>query len=155
MTCREGHAPRHEDFAPGNEVAVKHGARSDRLVRPRALEIAADLAADDALPDYLRQATYRPALLAYATTLARAERVQVWLEATAPEHGVPELDEAGDVRGATRLLERLEGSAARQRQELGLTPLSRARLGKDVAVAQVSLAQIWSDMDNEQNEASQ
>ncbi|WP_193311435.1 hypothetical protein [Georgenia satyanarayanai] len=128
-------------------LTVTHGAQSDRLVRPRALEIATDLAEDDALPAYLAERSYRPALMAYATTLARIERVESWLERTVPEHGVPELDGEGAVRGATKLLERLERSADRQRQELGLTPLSRARLGRDVAVQQVSLLQVWEAED--------
>lgn len=138
-----------EPFKPGNQVALTHGAYSDRLVGPRALEIAQHLTEDGAFPGYLAEPRYRPAVLAYCTTLARLERVERWLEAQAAE-GVPlELAENGEVRGATRLLMDLERQAERHRQALGLTPLAAARLGKDVAAQSVSLAQVWAQMDQE------
>lgn len=142
-------------FDRGNVLSLKHGARSDRLVRPAALAILADLQADDGLPGYLTEPSYRPALLAYASTLARIERIQGWLESTVAEHGVPELSDDGGVRGATRFLERLEASAARQRSDLGLTPMSRARLGKDVAQGQqASLSALWAAQDREERAAA-
>lgn len=138
-----------EPFQPGNQVAVSHGAYSDRLVGPRALEIALNLTQDGAFPAYLAEPRYRPAVLAYCTTLARLERLETWLGAQATD-GMPlELAENGEVRGATRLLMDLEKQAERHRQALGLTPLAAARLGKDVAAQRLSLAQVWAQIEAE------
>lgn len=130
-------------FTPGHTLSTRHGAHSDRLVEPRALAIAEGLEADGALPDYLRDPSYRPAVLAYCRTLAQVERVEGYLASRTPEHGVPELDDDGAVRAATRLLDRLVARADRQRSDLGLTPMSRARLGRDVAAQQVSIWDVW------------
>lgn len=146
---------RWETFQAGNQVALRHGAYSDRLVQPRALEIAQALTDDGAFPSYLAEPRYRPAVLAYCTTLARLERLEAWLGAQAVE-GVPlELAEDGEVRSATRLLMDLDRQADRHRQALGLTPLAAARLGKDVAAQQVSLSQLWEQMDAEDAEGGE
>lgn len=138
-----------EPFQPGNLKGLRHGAHSDRLVRPRALEIARGFLEDGALPAYLSEPRYRPAVLAYCMDLARIERVEAWLEAQAVDSVPPELTENGEVRPATRLLMDLERKADKHRQALGLTPLAAARLGKDVAAQQVSLSQVWAQMDDE------
>lgn len=140
MTCREGHAPRHPNFAEGNEVALKHGGYSAAVVTPRAREIASALAGT--LPGYLTtDPAYAPAVEAYSVVLARIERVSAWLEQQAGE-GIPEIDADGRVRGAMDLLLRLERQAADHRARLGLDPLSRARLGRDVTQAQASITQV-------------
>ncbi len=100
---RPTHERQHPDFTTGNLVALRHGAWSDRLVRPRALEIARALADEGAFPAYLAEPRYRPAVMAYATTLARIERLETWLEDQAAE-GVPmELEQDGQVKAATGL----------------------------------------------------
>lgn len=124
----------HPDFTKGNTVAVKHGGESIRLAMPAAVELLEEMA--PALPDYLREPRYRPALVAYCNCLVRIARVQDWLERTAPEGAPPETDREGNVRQAANLLVRLEREADRHRQSLGLTPLAAARLGKDVATSQ-------------------
>lgn len=97
---------------PENFLALKHGAYSSRLVEPRALEIAQEMAEGGMVPGYLQAPEYRPALLGYCRTLAQVARVRSWLASTA-RAGIPEeLDREGNVRAATRLLERLETSAA-------------------------------------------
>ncbi|MEI2810828.1 MAG: hypothetical protein V9F00_11690 [Nocardioides sp.] len=136
---RPTHERQHPDFTTGNLVALRHGAWSDRLVRPRALEIARALADEGAFPAYLAEPRYRPAVMAYATTLARIERLETWLEDQAAE-GVPmELEQDGQVKAATGLLMALERAADKHRDRLGLSPLAAARLGRDVAATQVSV----------------
>jgi hypothetical protein len=44
-------------------------------------------------------------------------------------------------------IHQVEARADRKRQQLGLTPLSRARLGKDVASQQFDLAKLWAEVD--------
>ena len=121
---------------------MKHGALSSRLVIPRAQEIVTELA--EHLPGYLSEPSYAPAVMAYAVTLARVERVATWLEAQ-DGGGIPELNGEGGVRPATDLLLKLERQAEAQRQRLGLDPLSRARLGKDVTQAQVSVTALLAE----------
>lgn len=125
-----------EPFQPGHFLSTRHGAYSDRLVGPRALEIAQAMADDGALPVYLGEPRYRPAVLAYATVLARIERLEQYLESNAAE-GIPqELEADGQVKAATGLLMALERAADRHRDRLGLSPLAAARLGRDVAATQ-------------------
>lgn len=131
---------------PGNTLGLRHGAWSRALVVPAAEAIVAALL--PTLPSYLHETRYRPALHAYAVCLARIERVEQYLEDQAVT-GVPaELDADGSVKAATSLLGRLEGAADRHRSSLGLTPMSAARLGKDVAQT-VSLTQLWQQMDDQ------
>lgn len=123
-------------FVSGNSLAVTHGAsrwRPDSYFRDEALALLTEMKESSLVPPFLQAPEYVPAVLAYATTLIRIRKVEEWLSTTAWEGMPDELDGEGQVRSAARLLERYEKSAARQRQELGLTPLSRARLGKDVA----------------------
>jgi AcrR family transcriptional regulator len=141
-----------EPFQPGHTLTLKHGAYSDRLVEPRALEIAHAMADAEELPDYLAQPRYRGAVLDLARSLAQRERLEAWLA----EHATPgtplELAENGDVRGAAVLLERVERAIERHRDRLGLSPLAAARLGKDVAAQQVSLSQVWAQMDAQESD---
>jgi hypothetical protein len=143
MTDGQGPARgyRWEDAKPGNLLAVKHGAYSDRLVLPFAEDLLAELA--PAFPDYLQEPKYRPAVLRHVVTLARIARLSAWLEDQAGD-GVPEVDGKGRVRGAMDLLERLGRAADREAAALGLTPASAARLGRNVAAAKVDLAALWA-----------
>jgi hypothetical protein len=137
-------------FQKGNLARLSHGGYVAALVNPRAREIASALA--ETLPHYLTtDPAYAPALEAYSVVLARIERVSAWLEQQAAD-GIPEIDGDGRVRGAMDLLLRLERQAADHRTRLGLDPLSRARLGRDVASQQESLAQAmsaWADREQQ------
>lgn len=158
LTAPDGWVPafpgQRPPFAPGHTLSMRHGAHSDRLVGPRALEIAAALEDDGALPEFLRDPSYRPAVLAYCRTLAQVERVEGYLAEHTPEHGVPELDDDGAVRAATRLLDRLVARADRQRADLGLTPMARARLGRDVAAQQATVWDLWARAEQAGQEGS-
>lgn len=138
-------------FQKGHTLRLTHGGYVAALVTPRAREIAAALA--ETLPQYLlSDPAYAPAVEAYSLVLARIERVSAWLEAQAGD-GIPEIDGDGRVRGAMDLLLRLERQAADHRSRLGLDPLSRARLGRDVASQQESLAQAMSAWADKQKES--
>lgn len=119
MTCREGHSPRHPDFAEGNTAALKAGHRSPRVIDP----IARDLidAAVAAVP-LLTEPAYTASLTAWARAEAQAMVLTAWLE----QHGWH--DEDGRLRPAEQALHRAETRAATLRRELGLTPVSQARL---------------------------
>ena len=128
-------------FQPGNELQLRHGAYSPRRTDPLAVEIAEHITAG---ADWLRPCDAL-SVHALARTEARLQLVSEWLE----DHG-GDIDGEGEVRGAAILLDRLEARAESLRSKLGLDPLSRARLGRDIAVANVDLARLWAAEDAEE-----
>jgi hypothetical protein len=123
-------------FEKGNEVGLRHGAFSPRKIEPRAAEyvdaVLEVATVDGSTVSYLADPTYQPALIAWS----RAEAQQDLLEEFLAEGGP--IDEDGKVRPAADLLERVARRAERMRSRLGLDPLSRASLAKDLAVAKSS-----------------
>lgn len=120
---------------PGNTLAVTHGAFSQRMVAPVAQALADAVLADPTIA-YLQQPSYRPALLAWAAAEARVIIIEQWVD------GMPIESAAESERGQTsplELLRKWEATASTHRARLGLDPLSRARLGRDVAAAQVDV----------------
>ncbi|HEY3035342.1 MAG TPA: hypothetical protein VGJ54_11905, partial [Streptosporangiaceae bacterium] len=55
---------------PGNELAVQHGANSERRVGPLAQQIVAEILQDPATPPYLQDPSYRLALEALGRVTA-------------------------------------------------------------------------------------
>lgn len=117
-------------FAEGNQVSLRHGARSDRYVEPLARAFADALIADR--PDL---AGFPEAVAAWATAEARVERMRLWTA----QHGL--LDAAGRVRNAHDLLG-FENAAMKLRQVLGLDPISDAALAKTRAEAVLGAADV-------------
>lgn len=117
-------------FTPGHELSVQHGAYSPRKVDPLASDLVERLL-DDVEVAYLRSAAFRPAVWAWARAEAQAQLLTEYL-AERGKGGVGDLEDER-VRSAYLLLHRAEARADRSRARLGLDPLSRARLGKDVA----------------------
>lgn len=138
-------------FELGNELSLKHGSYSPRRVDPLTESILFSVLAEAEVPgastSYLAEASFRPQLWAWARTEARVQLVSEWLM----DHGGDLVDtegEAGAVRSAAKHLNRLEAHAQKLRAELGLTPLSRARLGRDVAATKVDVAQLLADLED-------
>lgn len=145
MTSRRGYRPprgepatgagrgsrRHPDYEPGNLVGLRHGAHSPQLVRNDADQLLAEIEAED--PPWLGHVD-RAALDAWLYSEATCRRLRAWLD----EHG--HLHDDGKPRSASTLLITWERRAADQRGRLGFDPLSRARLGRDTAVAQAATA---------------
>lgn len=141
---KRGYTITHPPFEAGNEVALKHGAWSPRRVDP-LVTLAVDQVLDQAMApgsstSYLADVSYRPTLFAWARTEARIQLIAEWLL----DRG-GELKDDGDAVGASNLLNRLEARAESLRARLGLDPLSRARLGRDLAVGQKSLAELMAE----------
>lgn len=128
-------------YAPGNFEAVVTGASSDRIVDAVAVRYrdAALAYLGDQVPDYLGRREYDRAIQAWSRAEARVDLVTRYLD------DVGHLDDEGNPRPAARHLVDLEASAAKRRADLGLDPLSRARLGRDVAATGVDLARLWAD----------
>jgi len=101
----------------GNKIALKHGARSPRVVGPIVDALVVELAA-------VAPWTARPAFAAEVNAWAHAEaRCQV-LRHWADEHGV--LSDEG--LAAAGELARAEVRASTARDRLGLSPLALAKL---------------------------
>ena len=155
----------YEPFKPGHTLSTTHGATSERRlgpVRDAILKVARE---SPAWPPYLNDESYQHAVNAWAR--AEAVCVLVWsylenqdIDAALTEKSSSaetEYDELKDGRkkhvkltqgrrtaAALDYLDRFEKTAANHRSRLGLDPLSRARLGKDVTAARLDLAQIYA-----------
>lgn len=126
----------------GNTRRLIHGGRSEvaiaSVVPTFAERIHAELATtvplrDPVTGDVPIADTVIVGLL--AQTLARLEALNVHLQLKGP------LDEKGNVRPAEEMALRLRREAAKYADQLGMTPLSRARLGLDLARGQRELDQ--------------
>jgi hypothetical protein len=119
---------RREPFQPGHELSLVHGGRSERKIAPRAQAHLDALLADPSLPAYLRDdLSYRGALAGLARAEAVCDLLEIYLQDRRVTRGVlPVLD----------LYRRWLTSAASHRRALGLDPMGRAALMKDVKIAQ-------------------
>jgi hypothetical protein len=132
-----------QPWAPGNVVALTHGAESERMVAPVAARLVEQATAD---APYLTEPKYTATLEAWSRAEARVVLLEEWLS----QEGL--LTDEGDVRRAAEFQLRCERHAAMLREQLGLTPLARARLGRDVSSAQVNLGTIWAELARREKE---
>lgn len=130
-------------YEPGNTAAVLHGgrSRSNRLVMPEAEAILAETVAE---VGYLADPSYRPALEAWAIAVAWCDRLGRWVE----EHGA--IEESGKVKPVLDHLRLWQQRASAEADRLGLTPLARAKLGRDVTAARVDLAMVFAEIAKQQ-----
>jgi hypothetical protein len=161
-----GHGPANgsrEPFQPGNEAALVHGASSERHIAPRAAQIAADLLNHQGCPPYLKEPGYTPVVRAWSRAEAVVSLLWDWLAEHDLDDALTDLttvdeDEEHAKGSATRhtvsrrvesvltQLHRHEVRAMNLRSRLGLDPLSRARLGKDITAQRLDLAQLFAQM---------
>jgi hypothetical protein len=130
-------------FEPGHEITMKHGAWSPRRVDPLATEILAEV---EPTVTWWTPAD-RPAVWAWAQAEARLQLVVEYLANLAQDDNAGGMvDAEGEVRSAANLLVKLEKTASYHRSRLGLDPLSRARLKRDTAAAEVDVAQLLAKL---------
>lgn len=139
--------PPRPPFEPGNELSTRHGAYSPRKVEPLA-ETFVDVVLADEGAAHVHARLYRPALWAWARAEAQVQLLTEYLAKAGEvsEDGVGDLDQEA-VRAAYLLLHRAEARAMSGRSRLGLDPLSRARLGKDVAAGQLDTARLMAELE--------
>jgi hypothetical protein len=113
-------------FQPGHTIGLRHGARSSRFCDPLAKAFAAALL--EQRPDL---AAYPETLIAWAHAEARVELMRMWFA----QQGGIKVNDNGTLHGPWDQLLRFEASAARLRDQLGLTPLSDAQLQRTRAEA--------------------
>ena len=140
-------------FETGNSRALIHGSRNERTVGPRAAALERAARSDPQWPPYLSDSTYRSAVTAWARAEAVAELLWEYLAEQDIGAAMTALETAeenttGPGKGPGRKVSttrrtasaldawhRAMSTAAGLRKSLGLDPLSRARLGKDVTAA--------------------
>jgi len=127
-----------EPFAPGNTAALVHGIHSERALAPVVQQLADVLLGEGNTPPYLQAIEFAPAVRAWLRAEAQALLGSEWLESMSVEARF-EPKKAGTAAPA-EIVRKLETAAAGHRQRLGLDPLSKARLGRDVTGAQLDLA---------------
>jgi hypothetical protein len=124
-------------FAPGHELSMKHGAFSSRRLAPRAQELVTQALAGAVIEGsttwYLTEPSFGPAIWAWARSEAAVELLEAWLA----DHGGP-IDDEGQIQPAAHHLERVARRAERLRSRLGLDPLSRGQLARDLATVKQS-----------------
>jgi hypothetical protein len=106
-------------FEPENDAATKHGAHSERRWRPLAEQLAAEAIRE---APWLTRPAFRLAVSAWSVAEAKAALVDVWLD----ENGL--LDADGVPYPANALADRLHARAITLRGQLGLDPVSLAKL---------------------------
>lgn len=143
----------------GNALARTHGAYSATAVQPLAEEIEQRARADASWPPYLTDPSYGHGVEAWA----HAEAVVVLLRRYLAERpfgdGMADtsteetheqrrkgsstrLTTGRRTRAALDMLSRWEATASSHRARLGLDPLSRAKLGRDITATQVDFVQL-------------
>jgi len=154
---------RWKDAEPGNQLAMVHGAGSERKVAPLAEQIASSLLSHPDTPPYLREPSYAPAVRAWSRAEAVVSLMWDWLaeqdiEAALADGTVTDEAERRSRSKSTRhttskhteavltQLHRHETRAMNLRSRLGLDPLSRARLGKDVASQRFDMARLFAEI---------
>jgi hypothetical protein len=154
---------RSKPFPPGNAVALVSGYRSPARVGARAEQIERDLLEDPSVPEYVKDPSYAGARQAYARAAAVAALLWDWMDAQDPEAllaAITTTDEDEQrKRGRTTkrtVSHRMESTfsqwdkaasrAANLYARLGMDPMSRARLGKDITAAKFDLAQMLAQL---------
>lgn len=150
-------------FEPGNEVATRHGANSERHVVPLAERIAKELLTAATTPEYLREPSYAAVVRAWSRAEAVVELLWRWLGEHDLDDALTDLTTTDEdtelskgsaskhttsrhVESVLVQLHRHEVRAMNLRSRLGLDPLSRARLGKDVAAQRIDLARLFGEL---------
>jgi hypothetical protein len=142
-------------FEPGNELSTHHGAYSVRRVDPLARELIETVLGDEATA-YLRAPRWAAELAAWARAEAAVLLLEKYLAKKAEEAGGDMADLADErVRSAMTYLHRCEARAAERRKQLGLTPLSAARLNRDRAIGAsvgIDVAKAMERLEREERE---
>lgn len=125
-------------FEKGHTLSVQGGAWSRRIADARAEDILAQVR--PVLPDYLQAPAFTPSLVAWAVAEAKVELLSARLEETGY------FREDGEPRRMLEELRHWTRRASEERDRLGLSPLARARLGRDVAAQNFDVARYWAEL---------
>lgn len=114
-------------FERDNLAALRHGARSERVVSARAAEIRSLVV--DAFP-FLCEPLFGEALERYCRAEARARLLHEYVMSKSEREGVEAVP-----RTLWQEASRAESNAAKCASDLGLDPAGFARIGRDMGLA--------------------
>jgi hypothetical protein len=153
-------------FAPGNAQHTTHGARDARRTAELAVAVRDALLANPDIDDHLRNEQFAHAVWAWAWAEAQAQLLRAYVDASGLSEAMTEetrsnetetgigkgaVDRKAVIRKTASVMDTLHKAEIRAgnfRKELGLTPLARGRLSKDVSQAKAHLIQMWADIDD-------
>ena len=120
-----------DPFPPGNTVALRHGAYSERAIEKRAEQVHATLL--EVAPWLTAEQAFAPAVVRYLRAAAREALLDEHIRTVSAEKGVGAVSSRTfeQCTAASRL-------AAKLGQDLGLSPLGLARLRAQAANAEIS-----------------
>jgi hypothetical protein len=128
-----------QQFPPGHEINLAHGTRSLSRTDQVADVIIADLLDMPALPEFMKDPTYKFALRGWARAEARVIMYVTWMDRLTD-------DEVNNATGAQQApvlkAAMLEDAALRHRGKLGLDPVSRVKIGKALSSRGLDLAKM-------------
>lgn len=128
-------------LGPGNTAGkgrlppnVTHGLGSERLLSQRAQAILTAMLSDVHCPDYLRTAAFLPSVMAWSRAEAAAAAAWEWCESL----GAPAMFLMGEGHGrsAIDMWKGLSAHARSVRNDIGISPVSYARIARDLGIAQ-------------------
>jgi hypothetical protein len=145
----------------GNELALQHGAYSPRRVGELADDIAAALLESPDTAAYLHNPEWAPLIASYARAQAIVTLMWRWLDSVDTETALGDVTESEETeeRDGTKVrrksttkhvesvltqLHRHEVRALNLATQLGLTPVSRARLPRNFGEVQVDIVKLWA-----------
>ena len=151
---------------PGSKLRLTHGGKDPERIAEVSAQILTALLNSPDCPQWLHDTSYNYELLAWSEAEARVRLMRTWINEHGIVQGMTEVTvseevetSSGDKSTVTRVLNaqkisgmfselhKAETLAAGRRAALGLTPVSRARLGKDLAASQFDLARFWAEED--------
>jgi hypothetical protein len=135
-----------EPFQSGNQVALTHGARSERAIAEKAAEVHAELTT---VAPWLSEAHFAPAVVRYLRAASREQLLDAHIAKVSAERGAGAVTPGvwEQVTAAARL-------AAKLGQDLGLDPIGHARLKAVASGAEISA--LWlADLAQEGKEIRQ
>jgi hypothetical protein len=144
-------ARQRKPFAPGNQLAVKHGIYSLTMVQPIAEEFIETLRADPELA-YLATRAFAAALQAWARAEARIALMEAYMDTM--NMGEATRTDTSRTSVMEQMLN-LEDRAERARGRLGLDPRSAQQIRKDFAQTKHADAATWLTQQRALAEAQQ
>lgn len=137
-----GYHPLRPDFEPGNDLAVTHGAYSEKIVAPAAAAVQAELQASG--PQYLSEPMFGPILRLTSRAVAKSELISDHLESMPLEKQLmpPKPGTAAPVETDRKA----SAHAMLALSKLGLTPDTAARMARQMTGSEADIARAIADM---------
>ncbi|MEW6473026.1 MAG: hypothetical protein AB1679_12215 [Actinomycetota bacterium] len=128
-----------QPLKPGHTLSLKYGAKSPRVYEPLAQQFIEEAVQAEA---YLQQPQYQATLHRWAVAEAKAFLYGRWVS---KNENLDDPDFDPQPTGWARSEQhRWQNRALAEAKELGLTPLSRSKLGRNVTQMALNVEAIWN-----------